>query len=160
MANKKTLSTSHCVVELGPGTGAITEKIMDKISQNCTFFALEINPAFVKIVEKKYPQAVVYSDSAVNIKKYLEKHKIQQCDTIISSLPWTFFDQQTQSEIFGSVYNSLSSGGKMITYSYLHGLFVPSGKRFKRLLNSHFPKVKKKIVWKNIPPAVVYECSK
>ena len=154
------ISSSRCVVELGPGTGAITEKILTKISQDCTFFSLEINPLFSAKLKEKFPDATVYSDSAENIQKYLEKHNAKECNTIISSLPWTFLDQQTQRKIFESMHNSLSKDGKVVTYSYLHGLLFPSGRRFRNLLNQHFPNIQKKIVWKNIPPAVVYECRK
>lgn len=151
---------SDCVVELGPGTGAITEKILTKIPRNSTFFTLEINPVFSAKLKENFPDTIVYSDSAENIQKYLQKHNLQQCDAVISSLPWTFFDQHTQKQIFISVYNSLAANGKMVTYSYLHGLIFPSGKRFKKLLYQHFPNIQKKIVWKNLPPAIVYECKK
>ncbi len=154
------LSFSGCVVELGPGTGAITEKILAKISHDCIFFALEINPVFSAKLKEKFPGARVYSDSAENIQKYLQKHNFQQCDAVLSSLPWTFFDQPTLQKIFGSIYSSLSADGKMITYSYLHGLILPSRRRFENLLHQHFPDVKKKIIWKNMPPAMVYECKK
>ncbi len=156
----KDLLSSDCVVELGPGTGAITEKILTKIPQDCTFFALEINPAFSAKLKENFPDTIVYSDSAQNIQKYLQKHNLQQCDAVISSLPWTFFDQDTQKQIFISVFNSLAADGKMVTYSYLHGLIFPSGKRFQKLLYQHFPNIQKKIIWKNLPPAIVYECKK
>src|SRR3989344_2899867 len=152
------LLSADCVVELGPGTGAITEKILTKIPQDCTFFTLEINPVFSAKLKEKFPDTIVYSDSAENIQKYLQKHHLQQCDTIISSLPWTFLDQQTQRKIFESMHNSLSKYGKVVTYSYLHGLLFPSGRRFRNLLNQHFPNIQKKMVWKNVPPAIVYEC--
>jgi len=38
MANQKTLSISRSVVELGPGSGAITKQILARKPQNCTFF--------------------------------------------------------------------------------------------------------------------------
>lgn len=159
MTNNGKLSSSQCVVELGPGSGAITKKILAKIPQRCTFFALEINPVFAKKIEEDYGP-IVYLDSAEKIQKYLRKHNARRCDTVISSLPWSFFDQRMQRQIFGSVYRSLAADGKMVTYSYLHGLIFPSGKRFQKILLQHFPKVKKKIIWKNLPPAVVYECRK
>lgn len=154
------LSSAGCVVELGPGTGAITKKILTKIPQDCTFFTLEINPIFSAKLKEKFPDTTIYLDSAENIQKYLQRHHLKQCDAVISSLPWTFFDQQTQKQIFTSVYNSLAAEGKMVTFSYLHGLIFPSGKRFQKLLYHHFPNLQKKIVWKNFPPAIVYECRK
>src|SRR3989344_301794 len=159
MTSNHLLSVS-CVVELGPGTGAITERIMTKISPDCTFFTLEINPVFSAKLKERFPDTTVYVDSAENIQNYLHKHDVQQCDVIISSLPWSLFNQRNQQQIFESVYKSLSTTGKMMIYSYLHGLILPSGMRFKKLLHQHFSNVQKKIIWKNFPPAVVYECKK
>ena len=160
MTPAEILSPSKCVVELGPGTGAITKKIMSVIPESCIFFALEINPVFVEIMNEKFPAAAVYSDSAVNIKEYLKKHQAEYCDAVISSLPWTSFDEQLQKQLLGAIHHSLSPDGKIIAYSYLNGFFLPSSRRFRKLLNQHFPNVKKKMVWKNLPPAVVYECRK
>ena len=158
MTNAEMLGSSRCVIELGPGTGIITERILTKLPKDCIFFTVEINPAFAMKVKEKFPEVTVYSDSAENIQKYLQKHKREGCDTVISSLPWTFFDQQTQQQIFESVYHSLSPGGKMVTFVYPTIFLFPSGRRFRKLLQQHFPSIKKKIIWKNFPPAIVYEC--
>jgi|SRR3989344_6236 len=159
MTNEENLLSSRCVIELGPGSGVITKKILTKISKKCTFFALEINPVFAEKVEKDLG-ATVYLDSAQNIQKYLQKHNLQHCDMIISSLPWSFFNQQTQKHIFESLYNSLTPEGKIVTFVYLTIFLFPSGRRFMMMLNQHFPNIQKKVVWKNIPPAIVYECRK
>ena len=152
--------SANSVVELGPGTGAITQKIVTKISQNCIFFTLEINPIFSAKLKEKFPDTIVYVDSAENIQKYLHKQGIQKCEIIISSLPWSLFNQQTQQRIFEAIYTSLSKNGKMIAYSYVHALLLPSGMRFKKLLCQHFSQVHRTVVWKNFPPAIVYECKK
>ncbi len=160
MANSSFLKSAKCVVELGPGTGTITEKIISKISPRCTFFALEINPKLTNVTKEKCPTATVYSDSALNIKKYLKKHKVQHCDTIISSLPWTFIDKETQQQLLDSLFQSLSPGGRMSTYFHMITPFPLAGRRVKRFLHQKFSKVNKKIVWRNFPPAIVYECQK
>jgi phospholipid N-methyltransferase len=160
MTPAKNLASANDVVELGPGTGAITREIIGKLPGDCTFFAVEINPTFAEVLEKKYPQLRIYRDSAENIKKYLKKNNLKQCDLVISSLPWTYLNPQLQTKIVDTISQSLSPEGKMITYSYLHSALLSPGKRFKQKLNHNFTEVKKKIVWKNIPPAIVYECKK
>ncbi|MBI2582473.1 methyltransferase domain-containing protein [Candidatus Woesearchaeota archaeon] len=154
------LSSSKCVVELGSGTGEVTGKIITAIPEDCTFFGLEINPTFVKTVKEKYPKAKIYLASAENIQKYLKKHGRAQCDAVISTIPWTFLPSQTQDKVFNAISKTLSADGKMITYSYLSAVVLPSSRRFRTFLKQHFSKVKTKIVWKNFPPAIVYECKK
>lgn len=154
------LSEKKSVVELGTGTGVITKKIVEAISPETIFFALEINDYFARATREKCPGAEVYNDSAENIKNYLIRHKLKLCDCVISSLPWANFNFSLQKKIMLSISQSLSEGGIFITYAYLQGLILPSGRSLKNLLKENFLTVSKsKIVWKNFPPAIVY-CAK
>ncbi|HVY56070.1 MAG TPA: methyltransferase domain-containing protein [Thermodesulfobacteriota bacterium] len=149
------------VIELGSGTGVITEKIMRKKAENTTFFALEINPAFVEATKTKCPDAVVYQSSAENVMKHLEMHGESGCDRIISSLPWSTFNGETQQLILDSIYDVLKPGGIFLTYAYVLGVVAPSAWRFKKKIYAKFDKVEtSRIVWNNIPPAFIYICKK
>lgn len=152
---------NETVVELGSGTGVFTEQILKKITSDAVFFSIEINPIFVEMTRKKCPKALVYEDSAVNIGKYLKINGRKGCDSIISGLPWAGFSEELQQELLNSILNSLKSGGKFVTFAYIHGQYLKAGERFKELLKKNFSKVEKsKIVWKNFPPAFVYDCTK
>lgn len=155
VANKK------CVVEFGPGNGVFTEIILRKINPGCTFFSIEINDEFAKETKNRCPDAIVYNGSVKNIKKYLAKHNKKSCDCIISALPWALFNKKLQDELLDLTYDSLEEGGSFLTVAYVHGLFLPGGINFKKLLRSKFRTVEKtKVIWKNLPPAFVYHCKK
>jgi phospholipid N-methyltransferase len=155
------LSSKKCVVELGPGDGVITKEIIKQISSKTKFFCLEINKQFVVETEKNCPKAKVYHASALEIKKYLNKHDESTCNCIISGLPWALFEQEKQEEIIDEVYKSLENGGQFLTIAYITGIFFPSGIRFKKLLKKKFSDVKKtKIIWSNFLPAFAYICTK
>ena len=52
-------------------------------------------------------------------------------------------------------------GGQFATFAYLQGLLLPAGQRFKDKLAQSFSKVEKSpTVWRNLPPAFVYRCTK
>lgn len=155
------LSKISSVIEFGPGTGVITEKIVKKISEDTTFFAMEINETLVEATKKRCPEATVYLESASNAKKYLEMHGEKGCDRIISSLPWSTFSDDLQDDLMETVMDILHPGGKFLTYAYVPGLVFPSAIRFKNKLNEKFDKVSRsKIVWSNFPPAFVYYAEK
>lgn len=155
------LKNKKCVVELGPWNGVFTEKILQKINPYCVFFSIEINYKFVKETKNRCSNAIVYNDSAENIKKYLIKHNKNNCDCIISGLPWAVFDSDLQIKLLNSIYDSLESEGIFLTFTYIHGLLLPQGKKFKALLQKKFRIVKRtKIIWWNLPPAFVYFCQK
>jgi len=155
------LSQISSVIEFGSGTGVITEKIVNKISKDTTFFAMEINETLVEATKKRCPGATVYQSSASNAKKHLEMHGEDGCDRIISSLPWSTFKDNMQDDLMETIIDVLNPGGKFLTYAYVPGLVFPSAIRFKKKLNEKFDKVSRsKIVWTNFPPAFIYYAEK
>ena len=154
------LEKASTVIELGSGTGVFTEKILKKISNDTTFFALEINPKFVEATKERCPEAIVYNDSAENARKHLEKHGKESCDCIISGLPWAVFGANMQDKLLSTIYDVLKPGGKLVTMAYLHGMPFPTAQRFRSKLYNMFPSVTKtRTVWSNLPPAFIY-CAK
>jgi len=125
------------------------------------FFGIESNPAFVKQTKKRCPDVKVFEDSAANIMKYLEKYNLTGCDRIISGLPWANFPKELQQELMSAIINALNPGGKLIQFAYFHGLALPNGQQFKKILDKNFTTVTKtKLVWVNLPPAFVYTAVK
>jgi len=154
------LEKATTVIEFGSGTGVFTEKILDKISSDTIFFALEINPEFAKATKERCPDAIVYNDSAENARLHLEKHGKHSCDCIISGLPWAVFGSELQDRLLHTIYDVLKPGGKLVTLAYVHGLAFPTAQRFRSKLHGMFPYVTKtRTVWSNLPPAFVY-CAK
>ena len=151
------LSQASMVVEFGPGTGVFTEKILEKASESTRAFALEVNADFVKATQRRCPQAVVYRDSAVNVARYLKEFGVEKCDRIICGLPWACFPKELQDQLLDTIVEVLEPGGKLLTFAYVHGLFLPAGRRFRKCLSSRFHSVTAtRIVWQNLPPAFVY----
>ena len=155
------LQRCETVVELGPGTGAITQKLVEELSDETLFLALELNPHFAETTQKKYPRAIVYNDTAENIKYYLNKHEKAECDCIISTLPWTLFTKELQQRILQAVTEVLKPGGQFLTVTYTFTGFLPMGIHFRKLLKETFSTIERtKPIWKNLPPAFVYHCKK
>lgn len=155
------LSEKKSVVELGSGTGVFTKEIARKLSKTSTFFALELSEYFANQTRQNCPDATVYQDDAINIQKYLNKNNKENCDCIISGLPWSCFSEIKQQELINSIYNSLEEGGEFLTFAYIQSSFLPQGIKFKKILEKKFKiTIQTKIVWTNLPPAFVYKCIK
>lgn len=161
ITNTANLKSKKCIVELGTGNGIFTQKICENKKSDTIFFAIEINSFFVNETIKNCPNAIIYNDSAENIKKYFSRHGTQNCDCIISGLPWSAFNKKLQNKLMDSIHDSLEEGGTFLTFAYLPGLLLPGGKNFHKLLKNRFKKVNKtKIIWLNFSPAFVYVCEK
>ena len=155
------IDKAACVVELGPGTGAVTGFIADAVSPESKFFAVELNHDMFIALKRRFPHVKVYQDCASNLPILLEKEGCKHADVIISGLPWASFSDNTQEEILNAIVDALPPGGSFATFAYLQGTVLPAGRNFKKRLRRHFSKVEKsKIIWVNIPPAFVYRCWK
>ena len=155
------LDTATTVVELGPGTGAFTGVIAERLGDQGNYLGLELREKFAAIVKEKYPHLRVVNDSAEKIAENLRKLDRENADAIISSLPWTTFDPDLQNRIMKSVTDALPSGGKFSTFTYLHAARLPAGRRFRSLLDKNFSEVRvSRTIWRNLPPAFVYHCTK
>lgn len=149
------------VVEFGSGTGVFTEQIRKAISPNTLFFAMEINPVFVAKTRERCPGVTVYQDRACKTRQYLEENNRSTCDCIISGLPWTLFSDEEQDRILDVTASVLRPGGRFVTFSYLGVGLKRNGRRFRSVLPQHFKSVEtSRMVWRNLPPAYVYVCSR
>jgi phospholipid N-methyltransferase len=144
------------VVELGAGTGVITELLARRLRGNGRFVAIEIHPMNVDLLRRRLPGAEIVHDSAENLSKHVGR---QQANCIISCLAWGSMLPPTQNRIFKAVLRSLAPGGQFVAFAYLHAAWFPTSLRFRRRLMRHFSRVEAtSIVWRNLPPAFVFQC--
>jgi phosphatidylethanolamine/phosphatidyl-N-methylethanolamine N-methyltransferase len=147
------------VVELGPGTGAFTSLILERVRRQARFFALELSATNVRELRRRFPRLDVYADSAEKLPAYLEMKETAKADCIISGLAWGNMLPATQNRIFDAVVSSLAPGGLFTTFAYVHAKWLPTSLRFRQRLFRHFSRIEvTPIVWRNLPPAFIYRC--
>lgn len=158
-------------VEYGAGLGSITTAIVELIGDR-DFFAIELNRAYADALAEQFPDLRVYRDSVANIETILAAHLAERTDetpldaptkidAIISSLPWANFSDELQDELLDATMRVLAPTGQFATFSYVHGLLLKSGLRFREKLERRFRTVSRSgVVWRSIPPAVVYHCER
>jgi phospholipid N-methyltransferase len=148
------------VVEYGAGLGAITEEILKK-TDGRDFFAIELNESYADRFSRMFPHVRLYRDSVANVESISQSHGVDRIDCVISSLPWAIFSQELQDDLLDATMRVMSPDGQFVTFAYLHGLVLPTGRRFRRKLAARFRTVERsRVVWRNTPPAVVYYCSR
>jgi phospholipid N-methyltransferase len=153
------LRSAEVVVELGPGTGAFTRVILERIRPQTLFLALEVDQACAARLRGELEGVAVYHDSAERLAHYLARHGRVQTDYVISGLPWTNMRPQVQDRILNAVIQCLGPRGVFTTFAYAHAYWLPTAVRFRKRLRQHFGSVKtSRLVWRNLPPAYVYRC--
>lgn len=149
------------VLEIGTGTGVVTAEIARQISAAAYFVAIEINPAFATVARTRVPTADIVIENAVNAPAILAERGCDTCDCVISGLPWAVFPGPLQDDLLDAVKASLRPGGAFVTFAYVHGLKMAAARRFRDRLQEHFGEVERsRVVWANVPPAIVYRVCK
>jgi phospholipid N-methyltransferase len=153
------LERAEAVIELGPGTGAFTGLIRQRIGAKTTFFALEVDPESVRGLRRRFPDVNVHHDSAERATKYLRQYRKKKADYVISGLPWANMPVKVQESILDAILKVMEPDGLFTTFAYVHACWLPRARRFRERLENHFGEVKtSRIVWRNVPPAFVYRC--
>ena len=161
ITDKINIESAEGVVELGPGTGAITDEILARLNPRTKFIAIELDNKLYEALRRNRPGLHVVNDSAENLPKIMEDAEMRHLNAIVSGLPWAAFPEKLQLTILGAITDSLSEGGYFTTFAYLQGLMLPAGQRFKKLLGKSFREVTiSRVIWQNFPPAIVYRCKK
>lgn len=149
------------VVELGPGTGAITRQIISQLPEETKFLAVELDCDMAEHLRAAFPRAIIACGCASNLPEMLAENQMKPADVIVSGLPWAIFPEKLQDEILDGVIAGMAPGGYFSTFAYIQGVMLPAGIRFRRRLESLFSEVETSpIIWRNLPPAFVYHCRK
>jgi len=140
------------VLELGPGTGAVTEALIEHGLREDRLVAIEHNPKLATLLRQRFPHALIISGDAWEMVDLLrERHEpIESVGAVISSLPLLNFPAEKCEQLAKSIRTILEPKGRWVQYSYrIIGKGQPRGaSRFKLLAS--------KVVWMNLPPARVH----
>jgi phospholipid N-methyltransferase len=151
--------SARVVIELGPGTGAVTSHILERLKPGTKFFAVERNPAMVEALRARFPDITVHEASVAALPALCAQEGIEVADAMICGLPWAAFGEALQAELLSALLGCMRPHGQFVTFAYLQGLMLPSGRRFAQTLQGKFTEVgRSQTVWRNMPPALVYQC--
>lgn len=147
------------VVELGPGTGAVSAVIARRLPAGARHLAIELDPAMVGHLRRAHPDLEVVPGDARRLPALLAEHGVQRADAVVCGLPWALFDATTQTEVLAGISTAIGPTGAFTTFAYLQGMALPAARRFRATLRATFEEVQvTATVWRNLPPAFVYVC--
>ena len=160
------------ILEIGPGTGSVTTRILSDMRAGDELTICELNPRFMKALKKKlaldknflkHRDRISFFEGAV---QKLSSDK--SFDVIVCALPFLNFDRKTVEDIFQRLRALSHEKTVMTYYEYIGlksiGMAVSLPDRKKRLLEveSFFDALyshrhqRRKRVWLNILPISVY----
>jgi len=152
MAKQVTPAADKLVVELGAGTGSVTQALLKQGIQPHNLIVIESDPVFCKKLRTKFPDIQILNVDASRLEQVFRRHRIDNISAIISSLPLLSLDRRTQEAVLTQSFSLLGLEGEFIQFTY--GVGSPIRKWHRHLLDIDGHTVKQ--VWRNIPPATIW----
>ncbi len=138
------------VLELGPGTGAVTAALLKNGLREDRLVAIEHNPKMAKLLRDKFPRAQIITGDAWHLDDLLRqlREPVESVGAVISSLPLLNFPHEQAEALTKKIRAVLEPEGNWVQYSYHLGKKQVRGAASFKLRHS-------KIIWLNFPPARV-----
>ncbi|MFC7587982.1 class I SAM-dependent methyltransferase [Nonomuraea antimicrobica] len=152
-------SGTPVVVELGPGTGSISEAIRCRLAPGSRQIGIDVEPSMVAHLRRAKPWLEVIHGDAAELGALLATAGVTRADAVVSTLPWSLFPGPRQLRILHEIGRVLAPGAAFTTVTYLHAVPLLRARAFRRRLRSAFEEVLTTgPVWRNLPPAMMYVC--
>jgi phosphatidylethanolamine/phosphatidyl-N-methylethanolamine N-methyltransferase len=137
------------VVELGPGTGPVTEALVQAGVAPSRLVLVEFNPAFCRILRSRYPDATLVEGDAYSLRRLLETLLIQPAAAVVSGLPLVTKPIRQRLRLIREAFDLMVPGAPFVQFTYSVAAPLP-----KRL--GGFSVEASERIWLNLPPARVW----
>jgi phosphatidylethanolamine/phosphatidyl-N-methylethanolamine N-methyltransferase len=138
------LSRPGLVVELGPGTGAVTAALIRRVGAP-RILAIEREPSFIAPLKTRFPSLDVRCGDALSFERFLPPDAMVAA--VVSGLPLLHFPHAARHALLERALACQEAGGLFIQLSYSWRPPVKPGEGVT---------LSKRAIWQNFPPAHVW----
>jgi phosphatidylethanolamine/phosphatidyl-N-methylethanolamine N-methyltransferase len=149
MAQYVDVDSEGPVVELGPGTGAITNALIERGVDQRRLVLVEYNPGFCALLRDRYPQARVVQGDAYRLRDSLRHVLAQPASAVVSGLPLVTKPMQIRLKLIRDAFLALAPGAPFVQFTY--SVTPPIPKSLPGVSTEASERV-----WMNLPPARVW----
>jgi phosphatidylethanolamine/phosphatidyl-N-methylethanolamine N-methyltransferase len=137
------------VIELGPGTGPVTQALVKQGIDPARLILVEFNPDFCRLLRSRYPQATVVQGDAYRLRRLLETYVDAPVAAIVSGLPLVTKPLRTRLRLISDAMTLLAPGAPFVQFTYAMLPPIPKELSGVRAEASE-------LIWMNLPPARVW----
>jgi phosphatidylethanolamine/phosphatidyl-N-methylethanolamine N-methyltransferase len=149
MAQYVDIKSTGPVVELGPGTGAITNALIEHGVDQKRLVLVEYNPGFCALLRDRYPQAKIVQGDAYALRDTLWDVLSAPASAVVSGLPLVTKPMLTRLKLIRDAFIALAPGAPFVQFTYSVAPPIPKS----------LPGVSTEAserIWMNLPPARVW----
>ena len=137
------------VIELGPGTGAVTKALVEQGVDPARLVLVEFNPVFCRMLRSRYPEATVVQGDAYGLRRLLGDFLRQPAAAVVSGLPLVTKPFKLRLRLIADAFNMMLPGAPFVQFTYAVGSPIP------RKPTGVAAEASERI-WMNLPPARVW----
>jgi phosphatidylethanolamine/phosphatidyl-N-methylethanolamine N-methyltransferase len=149
MAHYVDVNSDAPVVELGPGTGAITSALVERGVDQKRLVLVEYNPGFCALLRDRYPQATVVQGDAYRLRDTLWNVLSAPASAVVSGLPLVTKPMLTRLRLIRDAFMALAPGAPFVQFTY--AVVPPIPKSLPGVSTEASERI-----WMNLPPARVW----
>ncbi len=136
------------VVELGPGTGAITDALIAHGVEQKRLVLVEFDPGFCALLRERYPEAKVIQGDAYRLEQTLSVLE-EPASAMASGLPLVTKPMLTRMKLMRDAFHKMAPGAPFIQFTY--SVVPPIPKSLPGVQTQASERI-----WMNLPPARVW----
>lgn len=149
MAGYVDVESDGPVIELGPGTGPVTNALVKRGIAEERLFLIEYNPEFCRLLQSRFPKATVIQGDAYNMQATLGDMLSAPAVAVVSSLPLFTRPAPERQRLVKQAFDLSGPGAPFIQFTYAVVSPLPLE---DQPIDAHVsPRV-----WRNLPPARVW----
>jgi phosphatidylethanolamine/phosphatidyl-N-methylethanolamine N-methyltransferase len=141
--------TEGPVIELGPGTGAVTAALVEQGVDPSRLVLVEFNPTFCRLLRNRYPDATVVQGDAYSIKRLLGNLLRRPAAAAVSGLPLFTKPLKFRLRLLADAFTLLAPEAPFVQFTYAVVSPIP------RSYSGAHARASERI-WLNVPPARVW----
>jgi phosphatidylethanolamine/phosphatidyl-N-methylethanolamine N-methyltransferase len=149
MAQYVDIDSEGPVVELGPGTGAITNALIAHGVDQKRLVLVEYNPGFCALLRDRYPHATVVQGDAYALRDSLWDVLRAPASAMVSGLPLVTKPMLTRLRLIRDAFLALAPGAPFVQFTY--SVVPPIPKSLPGVSTEASERI-----WMNLPPARVW----
>lgn len=137
------------IVELGPGTGVVTEALLARGIPASRLILIEFSPDFSKLLAQRYPGVRLIQGDAYALAEHVRKLGLAPPAAVVSSLPLLTQPPARRVELLKSALRLMHPSGVFVQFTYFRDSPIPiDGTGIEAQVSRR--------IWFNIWPALVY----
>jgi phosphatidylethanolamine/phosphatidyl-N-methylethanolamine N-methyltransferase len=112
------------ILEVGPGTGAVTRRILKLLQKDDRFDLVELNESFANLLRERFQKDPVFQPAAGQAHVHVCGIETFESDTpydfIVSGLPFANFSAPFVDQLLNAMFSLLAPGGQLTYFEYMY----------------------------------------